>query len=129
MYIFDVIPFHLEKSLVIIQCLRHCTKKWSYPLRISSVNMTKSTGFCGFGCTYWRNPQWKISFFCAVRTVKLVDFFSDRFCLQSQRVLADILWKFPGNGQGRRPFSVSCRFMETSMVFFLFNNFKSWRLQ
>ena len=28
---------------------RHCTKKWRFPLRISSVNVTKSAGNCGFG--------------------------------------------------------------------------------
>ena len=31
-------------------------KKWSFPLGISSVNVTKSAGNCGFGHTYWRNP-------------------------------------------------------------------------
>ena len=31
-------------------------KKWSFTLRISSVNMTKSTVSCGFGHIYWRNP-------------------------------------------------------------------------
>ena len=31
-------------------------KKWSFPLRISSVNVTKSAGTCGFGHIYWRNP-------------------------------------------------------------------------
>ena len=31
-------------------------KKWSLPLRISSVNVTKSAGNCGFGHIYWRNP-------------------------------------------------------------------------
>ena len=31
-------------------------KKWSFPLRISSVNMTKSAGNCKFGHIYWRNP-------------------------------------------------------------------------
>ena len=38
-------------------------KKWSFPLRISSVNVTKFTGNCGFGHIYWRNPLWKTSFF------------------------------------------------------------------
>ena len=38
-------------------------KKWSFPLRISSVNVTKSSGNCGFGHICWRNPQWKTSFF------------------------------------------------------------------
>ena len=32
-------------------------KKWSFPLKISSANMTK------FGHIYWRNPYWKTSFF------------------------------------------------------------------
>ena len=38
-------------------------KKWSFPLSISSVNVTKSAGICGFGHIYWRNPSWKTSFF------------------------------------------------------------------
>ena len=38
--------------------LKHTSlhKKWSFPLRVSSVNMTKSTLTCGFGQTYRRNP-------------------------------------------------------------------------
>ena len=32
-------------------------KKWSFPLRISSVNVTKSSVSCGFGHIYWRNSQ------------------------------------------------------------------------
>ena len=31
-------------------------KKWSFPLRISSVNVTKSAVSCGFGLIYWKNP-------------------------------------------------------------------------
>ena len=31
-------------------------KKWSFPLRVSSVNVTKSAVACGFGHIYWRNP-------------------------------------------------------------------------
>ena len=38
-------------------------KKWSFLLRISSVNVTKSAGKCGFGHIYWKNSQWKTSFF------------------------------------------------------------------
>ena len=30
-------------------------KKWSFPLRISSVNVTKSAGSCGFSHIYWGN--------------------------------------------------------------------------
>ena len=31
-------------------------KKWSFPLGISSVIVTKSAGNCRFGHIYWRNP-------------------------------------------------------------------------
>ena len=31
-------------------------KKWSFPLRISSVNVTKSAVSCGSGHIYWRRP-------------------------------------------------------------------------
>ena len=31
-------------------------KKWSFPLRIFCVNVTKSTVSCGFGHIYWKNP-------------------------------------------------------------------------
>ena len=37
-------------------------KKWSFPLRISPVNVTKSAVSCGFGHIYRRNPLRKISF-------------------------------------------------------------------
>ena len=33
----------------------HCTKKWSFPLWIFSVNVTKSAGNRGFCHIYWRN--------------------------------------------------------------------------
>ena len=33
----------------------HLHKKWSFPLRISPVNVTKSVGNCGFGHIHWRN--------------------------------------------------------------------------
>ena len=38
-------------------------KKRSFPLRISSVNVTKSAENCGLGHIYQRNPLWKTSFF------------------------------------------------------------------
>ena len=34
---------------------------------ISSVNMTKSAGNCGFGHIYWRNPLWKTLFFVQLK--------------------------------------------------------------
>ena len=41
-------------------------KKWTFPLRIFSVNVTKSAVCCGFGHIYWRNPDWETSFFSSV---------------------------------------------------------------
>ena len=55
-----------------------------------------------------------------LRTVTLNDICSDLTCLQSQWFSADILWKLPGNGQMRRPFSVSCRFMKALIMVFPF---------
>ena len=31
-------------------------KKWRFPLRISSANVTKPAGNCGFGHVFWRSP-------------------------------------------------------------------------
>ena len=36
--------------------------KWSFPLRIYSVNVTISVGNCGFGHSSWRNPKCKTAF-------------------------------------------------------------------
>ena len=46
-------------------------KRWSFPYRIFSVNLTKCTRNCGLGHIYWRNPWWKTSFFvqCILREV------------------------------------------------------------
>ena len=38
------------------QFQRQSPKKWSFPLRVSSVNVTKSAVSCEFGHIYWRNP-------------------------------------------------------------------------
>ena len=40
-------------------------KRWSFPLRVFSVNVTKSTVFCGFGHIYWRNLDEKNHFLCS----------------------------------------------------------------
>ena len=37
-------------------------KKFSFPLRISSVNVTKSATDCGLGHIYGRDPEWKTLF-------------------------------------------------------------------
>ena len=41
-------------SFTILSIALH--KKWIFPLRISSANVIKSAGDCGFGRIYWRNP-------------------------------------------------------------------------
>ena len=69
----------MAQWLIVGSCLKQTTavyrdltseftlcKKWSFPLRISWVNVTKSSKNCGFGHTYWRNPQWKLPFSCSV---------------------------------------------------------------
>ena len=42
-------------------CKNNIAHKWSSPLSVSSVNVTKSAVFCGFGQIYWKNPHWKAS--------------------------------------------------------------------
>ena len=37
-------------------------KKWSFPLRIALINVTKSAENCEFGHIYWINPRRKTSF-------------------------------------------------------------------
>ena len=48
-------------------------KNWSFPLRFSSVNATKSAVNCGFGHIYRINPQWKSYVFvkCCLYLVKI----------------------------------------------------------
>ena len=41
------------KKVIVAYFMNHCTK--SFSLMISSVNMAKSAGNCGFGHIYWRN--------------------------------------------------------------------------
>ena len=38
-------------------------KKWSFPLRIFLVNVTKLAVSCRFGHIYWRYSHWETSFF------------------------------------------------------------------
>ena len=42
-------------------------KKWSFPVRISWVNVTKSEGNCWFGHIYWKKTlNGKLHFLCSV---------------------------------------------------------------
>ena len=54
-----------KKGLVIqIQLTLH--KKWSFPIRISTVNVTKSAVNRGFGHIYWEILNGKFHFLCSV---------------------------------------------------------------
>ena len=60
----------VELKSKLLSTLHTLHKKWSFPLRISSANVTRSAVSCGFGRMYWKNPQWETSFFCAVIFLK-----------------------------------------------------------
>ena len=45
------------------------TKKWSFSLRFSSVNVTTSEASCGFGNFYGRNTLWKHFLHCLWKNV------------------------------------------------------------
>ena len=56
-----VIKSRLEVSQARLLCV--AAEKIKFPLRISSVNVTKYAVSCEAGYIYWRNPSWKTSFF------------------------------------------------------------------
>ena len=62
-FCFPVVVLNLNKFLAIDFNEQTLHKKRNFPLRISSVNVTKSAVSCGFGHIYCRNPQWKTSLF------------------------------------------------------------------
>ena len=61
-------------------------KKWSFPLRISTVNVTKSAVSCGFGHIHWRNPSWKTSFFGNSRRLNAI------FCAKLNLRCLNVFW-------------------------------------
>ena len=67
-------------------------KNLSFPVRISSINVTKSTLHCGFAHIYWKNPSWKTSFFLfnVIRTS-----FCRYLCLKYVgKIKTILLWNF-----------------------------------
>ena len=60
----EVPCYHYVQNFKLIP-LRPLQKQWSFPWRISSVNLTKSAVSCGFGYIYWTSPSWKTSFLCS----------------------------------------------------------------
>ena len=69
-------------------------KKWSFPLRISSVNVTKSAVFLGFCHIYRRNPWWKTSFLCSVSAHFI---YSRNQALLSSWLEKVSVWQYKGN--------------------------------
>ena len=56
-------------------------QKWSFPLRICSVNW-KFALSCVFGHIYWRNPRWKTSFFVQCTNLHLNEYRQElHYCL------------------------------------------------
>ena len=74
----------------------HYTKKWSFPLVISSINMNKSAGNCGSGHIYWINSSWKTSFF--VQWHKLFIQWLLWMCI-NEYILKSIKWKVLSRSQ------------------------------
>ena len=69
LYIFSVAQINIftnfpwfQLAKMILNPINALHKKWGLPLRISSVNVTKSAVSCVFGHIYWRNP-WLKTFF------------------------------------------------------------------
>ena len=61
------LKFRSSHCLSIIRRLKQLltlNRKWSFPLRISSVNVTKSAVSCWFGHIYWRILNGKFRFLC-----------------------------------------------------------------
>ena len=58
----------LENPHFFYSSLLHCftAQKWSFPLGISSVNVTKSTWSCGFSHIYWWKSLMEHFIFCVV---------------------------------------------------------------
>ena len=60
--IYCAIPCLIKSTYLLLQVyVLH--KKPSFPLKNSSLNVTKSAENCGFGHIYWRNPEKKTSRF------------------------------------------------------------------
>ena len=56
-------------------------KKWSFSLRISSLNVSESAVSCEFSHIYWRNPERKTSFFvCCESSLQLLNNHASNWC-------------------------------------------------
>ena len=85
-----VILNYIEYLVNLSICYRFTMhKQWSFSLRISSVNVTKSAFSCGFGHIYWRKPHWKILFFVQCNLLKIPVMMSD---LMAADLMADLFY-------------------------------------
>ena len=50
-------------------------QKWSFPSRVTSVDVTKSANSYGFCHIYWRNPKWNTSIFvpCILKKLETLE--------------------------------------------------------
>ena len=78
-FCFTTIALNFNKFLTIDFIKQRLHKKWSFPLTISSINVTKSAVSCGYRHIHWRNPQWKTS--CFVQWKISSTFTWQMFCL------------------------------------------------
>ena len=100
--IFNLIFLSLIKLRVCIALLKklcYCSygslhKKWSFPLRVSSVNVTKFAGNCRFGHIYWRNLNGKLHFSYSTLLLSLIMVSSSPVFLFHLIVLSQ-LWSTP----------------------------------
>ena len=78
-------------------------KKWSFPLKISSVNVSKSAASYGFVRIYWRNAKWKTFFFVHYRTrlgalcgLNKESFVSEfnAFIIRRLHIVTAMIWEF-----------------------------------
>ena len=70
----------------------YTAQKWSFQVRISSVNVTKSTLSFGFGHIYWRIINGKLDLCCSVMIINLMSLFCRRNVKQFEKVCS-FSWK------------------------------------
>ena len=84
-------------------------KKWRFPLKISLVNVNKSSGNCRFVHNYWRNSKRKTSLFMQWQTSTISLSFLMQYCKKYARirvftnpyspVYGQNLWFYPYTGE------------------------------
>ena len=97
--------------------------KWSFPLRISSKNMTKSAVSCGFDHIYSKNPSWKTSFF--VRRSKILYFLNHPLTLWSDSRVIQAYSESETNSEPCKTYTMK-RFVKRVIIIFVnYNHFRN----